>query len=125
MLLLRESRKMSLDGCLKALLILVELLWQLSASTGYLFPAAVGVGARQSAAKSVKQKSISWPTAEIIGIGQWATSRVSASSLKAHKSSREPPPRPITNTSHCASCTAWARAVLKLVGASLPCTRAG
>src|SRR5690625_6841116 len=118
MLLLRESRKMSLDGCLKALLILVELLWQLSASTGYLFPAAVGVGARQSAAKSVKQKSISWPTAEIIGIALAATSRVKASSLNAHKSSKEPPPRPITRTSHFASALALLRASRNAAGAS-------
>src|SRR5699024_10287628 len=87
--------------------------------------AAVGVGARQSAAKSVKQKSISWPTAEIIGIELAATSRVKASSLKAHKSSKEPPPRPIISTSHLASVLALFNASRSAAGASWPCTKAG
>ena len=55
--------------------------------------AAVGVGARKSAAKSHRVVSVSCPTAEIIGIVQSATARTTASSLKAQRSSIEPPPR--------------------------------
>ena len=62
--------------------------------------AADGVGARKSAVKSQMVKSTSCPTAEIIGVRQQKISRASASSLKLHKSSSEPPPRPTINTSH-------------------------
>ncbi len=55
--------------------------------------AADGVGARRSAAKSAMVKSVSWPTAEITGRGQAAMARATASSLNAHRSSSEPPPR--------------------------------
>ena len=56
--------------------------------------AADGVGARRSAAKSAMVTSVSWPTAEITGIGQAAIARATTSSLNAHRSSSEPPPRP-------------------------------
>jgi hypothetical protein len=65
--------------------------------------AALGVSARTSAAKSQSVKSISCPTAEMIGTGQAATARTSGSSLKAHRSSRLPPPRPITSRSKSAA----------------------
>ena len=55
--------------------------------------AAEGVDARTSATKSVMVKSVSWPTPEITGISESAMARATISSLKAHKSSSEPPPR--------------------------------
>ena len=55
--------------------------------------AAVGVGARRSAAKSMSVKSVSWPTAEMSGIAEAAAARTTISSLKLHRSSRLPPPR--------------------------------
>ena len=47
----------------------------------------------RSAAKSIKVVSVSWPTAEISGIGNSAAARTTSSSLNGHKSSIEPPPR--------------------------------
>ena len=58
-----------------------------------------GVAARRSAARSVSVTSISWPTAEIVGMRQAATARTTFSSLKADRSSREPPPRATMTTS--------------------------
>ena len=55
--------------------------------------AAVGVGARLSAAKSISVISVSWPTAEISGIMLSAAARTTISSLNDHRSSSEPPPR--------------------------------
>ena len=55
--------------------------------------AAVGVGARTSAAKSISVTSVSWPTAEISGIMLSAAARTTISSLNDHRSSIEPPPR--------------------------------
>ena len=52
--------------------------------------AAVGVGARRSAAKSISVVSVSWPTAEISGMAEAAAARTTASSLKAQRSSSEP-----------------------------------
>ena len=57
--------------------------------------AALGVAARTSATKSAIVKSISWPTAETIGIADSKIARATTSSLNAHKSSSEPPPRVI------------------------------
>ena len=51
--------------------------------------AAEGVGALKEAAKSVKVKSVSCPTQDIIGILLAATARTTSSSLKLHKSSME------------------------------------
>ncbi len=48
---------------------------------------------RRSEAKSISVVSVSWPTAEIRGISEAAAARTTTSSLKAHKSSKEPPPR--------------------------------
>ena len=49
--------------------------------------AAVGVGARRSATKSIRVMSVSWPTAEISGMRLSAAARTTISSLKAHRSS--------------------------------------
>ena len=61
--------------------------------------AADGVGALLSAAKSQIVKSVSCPTADITGIADAATALATPSSLNAHKSSIEPPPRPMIITS--------------------------
>ncbi len=61
--------------------------------------AAVGVGARRSEAKSTSVVSVSCPTAVMIGQGMAATARTTASSLKAMRSSRLPPPRARITTS--------------------------
>ena len=61
--------------------------------------APVGVGARKSATKSQIVKSISCPTAEITGVSKLNIARATISSLKHHKSSIDPPPRPIIKTS--------------------------
>ena len=55
--------------------------------------AAEGVGARMSATKSAIVKSVSWPTPVITGIDDAAIARATTSSLKAHRSSSDPPPR--------------------------------
>ena len=65
-----------------------------SARTGTaISAAAVGVGARRSAAWSISVVSVSWPTAAISGMALAAAARTTISSLKAHRSSRLPPPR--------------------------------
>ena len=61
--------------------------------------AAVGVGARLSAAKSINVMSVSCPTAEISGIRLLAAARTTISSLNDHRSSSEPPPRATINRS--------------------------
>ena len=71
--------------------------WSFSRTTSSA--AADGVGARRSATKSAMVKSVSWPTAEITGTRQPAMARATRSSLNAHRSSMEPPPRPTITTS--------------------------
>jgi len=61
--------------------------------------APVGVGALKSATKSAMVKSVSCPTADITGIFDEKIARATISSLNAHNSSIDPPPRPIINTS--------------------------
>ena len=61
--------------------------------------AADGVGARRSATKSAMVTSVSCPTAEMTGTGQAAMARATISSLNAHRSSIDPPPRPTMTTS--------------------------
>ena len=61
--------------------------------------AAVGVGARRSAAKSISVVSVSWPTAEISGMDDSAAARTTISSLNGNRSSNEPPPRATISTS--------------------------
>ena len=55
--------------------------------------AALGVAARMSATKSAMVKSISCPTADTTGSADSKIARATASSLNAHKSSSDPPPR--------------------------------
>ena len=77
--------------------------------------AAVGVGARTSAQKSAMVKSVSWPTPQTSGTGLCTMVRASCSSLKAQRSSIEPPPR----TSRIASIVpASARRYSALQGAN-------
>jgi hypothetical protein len=85
----------------------------------------VGVGARRSAAKSTSVTSVSWPTPAITGIGIAATARTTRSSLKAHKSSIEPPPRATISTSTSQRAAACASADTSAGGASAPCTGDG
>ncbi len=47
----------------------------------------------------VQQKSVSCPTAEIIGISDYKLHVATISSLKGHKSSNEPPPLANISTS--------------------------
>ena len=61
--------------------------------------AAVGVAARRSATKSAKVTSVSCPTLEITGKRDSKIARTTISSLKAQRSSIEPPPRPIISKS--------------------------
>jgi hypothetical protein len=61
--------------------------------------AAEGVGARTSATKSAIVKSVSWPMAETMGRSEAKMARATTSSLKAHISSIEPPPRATMMTS--------------------------
>ena len=87
--------------------------------------AAVGVGARKSATKSAIVKSVSWPTAEIIGISLLKIALATISSLKAHNSSIEPPPRPTISTSispHFIRCT---NRLYNRGAADSPCTSTG
>jgi hypothetical protein len=75
--------------------------------------AAEGVGARRSATKSAIVTSVSWPTALTIGIWLAKIARATRSSLKLHRSSSEPPPRPTISTSHSwrALASAMARTI--------------
>ncbi len=88
--------------------------------------ASLGVRARTSAARSASVTSISWPTAETTGIREAQIARTTTSSLKAHRSSRLPPPRVTTRQSisigrrltvSIAAAISWA--------APSPCTRLG
>src|SRR3989441_652994 len=85
--------------------------------------AALGVAARTSATKSTIVTSVSWPIALTTGAREAATARARPSSLKHHRSSRDPPPRATMTTSTRSATNASARR--KLAGASGPWTRAG
>ena len=61
--------------------------------------AIVGVDARMSATKSVSVTSLSWPTALITGVLQLKIALTTSSSLNAHNSSMDPPPRATIKTS--------------------------
>ena len=87
--------------------------------------APVGVGALRSATKSAIVKSVSCPTPQITGISESAIAWASASSLKAHRSSIDPPPRTSNMTSPNWSRLACISARMIPVGASGPCTRVG
>ena len=70
-------------------------------------------------------KSVSWPTAEMTGMALAAMARATDSSLKAHKSSMEPPPLPTISTS--AACRSLNQFMASTImgGASGPCTSTG
>ncbi|MPM84275.1 hypothetical protein SDC9_131346 [bioreactor metagenome] len=87
--------------------------------------AAVGVGARRSAAKSVRVKSTSCPTPLMTGTQLAATARTTPSSLKAHRSSIDPPPRAMRITSIPGSAFNRVNARMSSAGAASPCTAAG
>ena len=87
--------------------------------------AAEGVGARTSAAKSAIVKSTSCPIPEMIGIGQATMARAKPSSLKAHRSSSEPPPRARIKTSHSARRPASPIAAMISLAACAPWTGTG
>lgn len=89
--------------------------------------AADGVGALRSATKSAIVKSVSCPTALIIGICEAAIVRASFSPLNAQRSSIEPPPRPIINTSGASSVMRLKYSMPDITDASAPspCTSAG
>ncbi len=103
-----------------------------SARTGTaISAAAVGVGARRSAAKSISVVSVSCPTAEISGMEEAAAARTTTSSLNAHRSSRLPPPRPTISTSGRATAPPAGRALNPSMAAAIfsaapsPCTGTG
>ena len=82
--------------------------------------AALGVGARTSAAKSEIVKSISWPIADTTGSSEAAIARATISSLNSHKSSTLPPPRARTITSIRGSESPRTRSALQSPRQSLP-----
>ena len=87
--------------------------------------AAVGVAARRSATKSAIVKSVSWPTPLTTGMAEAAIARATASSLKAHRSSRLPPPRATMSTSHSRRALAAAIAPRHLRGRPVALHRRG
>ena len=93
--------------------------------------AAVGVGARRSEAKSISVVSVSWPTAEIRGIALAAAARTTISSLKAIRSSSEPPPRATMIRSGRGTGPPGASALKPAIAAAIwaaacsPCTATG
>ena len=87
-------------------------------------PAAVGVDARTSAARSQSGVSCSWPTAETTGTGHDATARTSRSSLNGSRSSKLPPPRATTTTSTSGPAHTRASASTTAAAARGPCTSA-
>ena len=80
--------------------------------------APVGVAARTSATKSQIVKSVSWPTAETTGSADAWTACATTSSLNAHRSSIEPPPRPTISTS--TSARSFAVRIAPAISAAAP-----
>ena len=87
--------------------------------------AADGVGARKSETKSAIVKSVSCPTAEITGSSEAKMALATLSSLNAHKSSIEPPPRPRIITSALPQLFASFRLLTISAAAASPCTSVG
>src|SRR6266403_171297 len=83
-----------------------------------------GGGARASAARSAMVKSISCPTPETTGRRHARMARATRSSLNAHRSSSEPPPRARISTSHSARAEAVCSAATSAGTAAAPCTAA-
>ena len=86
--------------------------------------AAVGVAALVSATKSAIVKSVSCPTAAIIGILQSNIALATSSVLYAHRSSIDPPPLPIIITSAGVVCSSYIAFTIS-IGASFPWTIVG
>ena len=84
--------------------------------------AADGVGALRSAIRSEMVTSISCPTAETIGIVDPDIALATGSSLKAQRSSIEPPPRPTMITSGSPVATKSLIASEISLAAPSPCT---
>ena len=90
------------------------------------FPRRVGiVTSLAAAAKSASVTSVSWPMPATTGIGEAAIARTTTASLKAHRSSIEPPPRQTIRVSTSARAPARAIASARACGASPPCTGLG
>ena len=87
--------------------------------------AAEGVGARISDTKSAMVKSVSWPTEEITGTSDANIALATISSLNAHKSSMEPPPRPRMIISALPQSFASFRDLTISSAANSPCTNVG
>src|SRR3989475_1931693 len=85
--------------------------------------AALGVAARTSATKSAIVTSTSWPTADTTGTGKRTMARATRSSLNAHRSSTDPPPRARIATSTRPARRSSALAIE--TGAPSPWTRHG
>ena len=87
--------------------------------------AADGVGALKSATKSAIVKSVSCPTAEIIGIFESYIARATISSLNGHRSSKEPPPlAKIMTSANCFSFIIFIAFAISFE-APEPCTGTG
>jgi len=78
---------------------MVHLLGQLVASARHDFRRHRRCRGAKIGTKSQIVKSTSCPTADMTGTRELNTARATTSSLNAHKSSSEPPPRPTINTS--------------------------
>ena len=87
--------------------------------------AADGVGALKSATKSAIVKSVSCPTADIIGIFELNIALAVISSLNAHRSYILPPPRPTISVSTSFVALKYSIALTTLSAAPTPCTCAG
>ncbi len=70
-------------------------------------------------------KSVSWPTAEMIGMEHANMARATDSSLKGHKSSSDPPPRPMMITSTALNAAMSFIASVRSNAALSPWTREG
>ncbi len=81
--------------------------------------------ALRSATKSAIVTSVSWPMPATTGRAQRAKARATRSSLNAHRSSSEPPPRASISTSHSARAEARSSAATMAGAAAAPCTGAG
>ncbi len=115
MILLRESS------------MLLTCLTIFSISGKIICAAPVGVGALLSETKSQIVKSTSCPTPETTGVLQEKIAIASFSSLKAHKSSIEPPPliNTMTSVSGYAIFSAFFNDCKSSTGALSPWTEAG
>ncbi len=88
------------------------------------FAASVGVDARRSATSSSSGRSASCPIALTTGVWQAAAVRTSASSLKASRFWKSPPPRATMITSTSGSASSSRIAAATSAAARSPCTAA-